>query len=222
MTKKCTFALHQKKFFILTKNVTPITELPIMETFYTVQGEGYYSGRAAFFIRVAGCDVGCVWCDVKDSWDKNEHEVIQVSNLIAQVKESKTDFVVITGGEPGMYDLVYLTQELHKLNVEIAIETSGAYELRGDYDWICLSPKKFKKPVDSVIEKAHELKIVVFNKSDLEWAEAHAAKVPKSCKLYLQPEWDKKEAMSELILSYIIKNTQWRISVQTHKYLGVD
>ena len=221
MIKKCTFALHQSNCIVLN-NSNSITELPIMETFYTVQGEGFYSGRAAFFIRVAGCDVGCVWCDVKDSWDANQHAILQVSDLVNQVKESGTNFVVITGGEPAMYDLNYLTSELHKLVVEIAVETSGAYELKGEYDWVCLSPKKFKKPVDSVISRAHELKIVVFNKSDIEWAESHAEQVPSSCKLYLQPEWEKKEVMSELILSYITKNPQWRISVQTHKYLGVD
>ena len=192
-----------------------------METFYTVQGEGFYSGRAAFFIRIAGCDVGCVWCDVKESWDRNEHEIFQVSALIQQVKETKTDFVVITGGEPAMYDLTHLTQELHQLGVEIAIEISGAYELVGDFDWICLSPKKFKKPVDSILAKANELKIVVFNKSDLEWAETYADLVSGDCKLYLQAEWEKKEKMYELILDYITTNTHWRISVQTHKYLGV-
>lgn len=222
MTKKCTLVLHQKKSIILTKNNTPIIELPIMETFYTVQGEGFYSGRAAFFIRIAGCDVGCVWCDVKDSWDKNEHELFQVSELIKQVRESKADFVVITGGEPAMYNLEYLTKELHKLNVEIAIETSGAYELVGDFDWVCLSPKKFKKPIESVIKLANELKIIVFNKSDLEWAETYADQVSEACKLYLQAEWEKKENMYDLILDYIIRSTQWRISVQTHKYLGVD
>ena len=221
MTRKCIVALHQLKFTALSKP-NPITELPIMETFYTVQGEGFYSGRAAFFIRVAGCDVGCVWCDVKDSWNANEHEILQVSELVNQVKESGTNFVVITGGEPGMYDLSYLTNQLHTLNVEIAVETSGAYELRGEYDWICLSPKKFKKPLDSVISKAHELKIVVFNKSDIEWAETHSKQVPEHCKLYLQAEWEKKEKMYDLILSYITQNSQWRISVQIHKYLGVD
>ena len=221
MTRKCIVALHQLKFTALSKP-NPITELPIMETFYTVQGEGFYSGRAAFFIRVAGCDVGCVWCDVKDSWNANEHEILQVSELVNQVKESGTNFVVITGGEPGMYDLSYLTNQLHTLNVEIAVETSGAYELRGEYDWICLSPKKFKKPLDSVISKAHELKIVVFNKSDIEWAETHSKQVPEHCKLYLQAEWEKKEKMYDLILFYITQNSQWRISVQTHKYLGVD
>lgn len=193
-----------------------------METFYTVQGEGFYTGRPAFFIRVAGCDVGCVWCDVKDSWDANEHKVLQVSDLVKQVKESGTQFVVITGGEPGMYDLNYLTNELHKLNIEIAVETSGAYELKGKYDWICLSPKKFKKPISSVIERANELKIIVFNKSDVKWAEEHAAQVPQECKLYMQAEWEKKEEMYPLVLDYITRHPQWSISVQTHKYLGVD
>ena len=221
MIKKCKFALHPKKSIILTKTATSVTELPIMETFYTVQGEGFYSGRAAFFIRIAGCDVGCVWCDVKESWNRNDHKIFLVSDLITQVKESNTDFVVITGGEPAMYDLTFLTQELHKLGVEIAIETSGAYELIGDFDWVCLSPKKFKKPLDSVVSKAQELKIIVFNKSDIEWAESYASQVSDDCNLYLQAEWSKKEASYELILDYITKNTKWRISVQTHKYLGV-
>ncbi len=221
MIRKCIVAFHQPKFFILS-NISTISELPIMETFFTVQGEGFYAGRAAFFIRVAGCDVGCVWCDVKESWDANDHEMLQVSELVNQVKLSGTNFVVITGGEPGMYDLSYLTGKLHELKVEIAVETSGAYELKGEYDWICLSPKKFKMPLDSVISKAHELKVVVFNKSDIEWAETHAKRVPAKCKLYMQAEWEKKEKMYELILSYITKNPQWRISVQTHKYLGVD
>ena len=193
-----------------------------METFFTVQGEGFYTGRPAFFIRVAGCDVGCVWCDVKDSWNANKHEITRVSTLVNQVKESGTNFVVITGGEPGMYDLTYLTSELHKLEVEIAVETSGAYELKGEYDWICLSPKKFKKPTQSVIDKANELKIIVFNKSDFKWGEEHANQIPKDCKLYFQAEWEKKEEMYPLVMDYITKNPKWRISVQTHKYLGVD
>ena len=221
MTRKCIIALLQQKFIVLNKT-NQVTELPIMETFYTVQGEGFYTGRPAFFIRVAGCDVGCVWCDVKDSWDANEHEIIQVSELVNHVEKSGTNFVVITGGEPGMYDLTYLTSELHKLELEIAVETSGAYELKGEYDWICLSPKKFKKPIKSVIDNADELKIIVFNKSDFQWAESHAKQVPESCKLYLQAEWEKKGEMYPLVLDYITQNPKWRISVQTHKYLGVD
>ena len=193
-----------------------------METFYSIQGEGVYTGRAAFFIRIAGCDVGCVWCDVKESWDKNLHQILEVKTLINQVKETKTDFVVITGGEPGMYDLNYLTQELKKLNVEIAIETSGAYELKGIFDWITLSPKKFKKPIDSVISQAHELKIIVFNKSDFDWAERYANLVNLNCKLFLQTEWDKKETNYPLVFDYILANPKWKISVQIHKYLGVD
>lgn len=201
---------------------TNITELPIMETFYSIQGEGFYAGRSAFFIRIAGCDVGCVWCDVKESWDKNLHEINQVKDLVNQVKESKTDFVVITGGEPGMYDLNYFTQELKNLNVEIAIETSGAYELKGIFDWITLSPKKFKKPIDSVISQANELKIIVFNKSDFDWAERYANLVPPNCKLFLQTEWDKKDINYPLVFDYILANPKWKISVQIHKYLGVD
>jgi 7-carboxy-7-deazaguanine synthase len=221
LTRKWERALRLPNSIILNSTNSQVTELPIMETFYTVQGEGFYSGRAAFFIRIAGCDVGCVWCDVKESWDKSEHEILKVTDLITQVQESNTNFVVITGGEPAMYDLTFLTQELKKLGVEIAIETSGAYDLIGEFDWVCLSPKKFKKPADSVVTRAQELKIIVFNKSDIQWAEDYASQVSDSCKLYLQPEWNKKEAMSELILSYITQHPQWRISVQTHKYLGV-
>jgi len=193
-----------------------------METFYSIQGEGFYAGRAAFFIRIAGCDVGCVWCDVKESWDKNLHKTVQVANLIEEVKNSKTDFVVLTGGEPAMYDLTFLTQELKKINVEIAIETSGAYPLIGNFDWITLSPKKFKKPVDSVISQANELKIIVFNKSDFDWAESYAKQVNPTCKLFLQTEWEKKEEIYPKVFDYILTNPKWKISVQIHKYLGVD
>jgi len=193
-----------------------------METFYSIQGEGFYAGRAAFFIRIAGCDVGCVWCDVKESWDKNLHKTVQVANLIEEVKNSKTDFVVLTGGEPAMYDLTFLTQELKKINVEIAIETSGAYPLIGNFDWITLSPKKFKKPVDSVISQANELKIIVFNKSDFDWAESYAKQVNSTCKLFLQTEWEKKEEIYPKVFDYILTNPKWKISVQIHKYLGVD
>lgn len=221
MTRKCTIASLQPNYISLN-NIKYITELPIMETFYTVQGEGFYTGRPAFFIRVAGCDVGCVWCDVKESWNANEHNIIQVSDLVNQVHESGAKFVVITGGEPAMYDLTFLTSELHELGIEIAVETSGAYELIGEYDWVCLSPKKFKKPISSVFEKANELKIIVFNKTDFQWAEDHAKQVSVDCKLYLQAEWEKKEEMYPLVMDYITQNPTWRISVQTHKYLGVD
>lgn len=196
-------------------------DFPVMEYFYSIQGEGYYSGRAAFFIRIAGCDVGCVWCDVKESWDKNEHEVLSVSFLLEEVKKSGTNFVVITGGEPAMYDLTFLTQQLKEQGIYVAIETSGAYPLKGDFDWVCLSPKKFKAPVESVIKQANELKVIVFNKHDFKWGEQHAAEVNKSCKLFLQPEWSKNEEMSNLIVDYVKENPKWNISLQTHKYLGV-
>lgn len=196
-------------------------DFPIMEYFYSVQGEGYYSGRAAFFIRIAGCDVGCVWCDVKESWDKNEHEVLSVSFLLEEVKKSGTNFVVITGGEPAMYDLTFLTQQLKEQGIYVAIETSGAYPLKGDFDWVCLSPKKFKAPVESVIKQANELKVIVFNKHDFKWGEQHAGEVNENCKLFLQPEWSKNEEMSNLIVDYVKENPKWNISLQTHKYLGV-
>lgn len=195
--------------------------LPIMEYFYSIQGEGYYSGRAAFFIRIAGCDVGCVWCDVKESWDKNEHEVLSLDFLIQQVKQSGTNFVVITGGEPAMYDLTILTKRLKEEGVYIAIETSGAYPLIGDFDWVCLSPKKFKAPVESVVKQAHELKVIVFNTHDFKWGEEHASQVKETCKLYFQPEWSKHEAISMQIVDYVKVNPKWNISLQTHKYLGV-
>ena len=195
--------------------------LPIMEYFYSVQGEGYYSGCPAFFIRLAGCDVGCVWCDVKESWDKNEHEVLTTDFLIDKVKESGTNFCVITGGEPAMYDLTVLTSKLKAQGIYLAIETSGAYPIVGDFDWVCLSPKKFKAPVNSVVEQAHELKIIIFNTHDFKWGEEYAAQVSKECKLFFQPEWSKAEEMSMHIVDYIKANTQWNISLQTHKFLGV-
>ena len=196
-------------------------ELPIMEYFYSIQGEGYYSGRAAFFIRIAGCDVGCVWCDVKESWDRNEHEVLTVDFLLEQVKQSGTNFVVITGGEPAMYDLTVLTKRLKEQGIYVAIETSGAYPLIGNFDWVCLSPKKFKAPVSSVVKQAHELKVIVFNKHDFKWGEEFANQVNENCKLFFQPEWSKHESISMQIVDYVKLNSKWNISLQTHKYLGV-
>lgn len=195
--------------------------IPVMETFYSVQGEGYHSGRAAWFIRLGGCDVGCVWCDVKESWDADAHPLTEVSALVSDVKESGTDFVVVTGGEPCMYNLTELTKALHELGVEIALETSGAYPIQGDFDWICLSPKKFKLPLEENFSKAHELKMIVFNNHDFEWSEELKEKVNPNCKLYLQPEWDKQEKMLPLIIDYVKKNTQWNISLQTHKYMDI-
>lgn len=196
-------------------------KIPLMEDFYSLQGEGYHSGRAAYFIRVAGCDVGCTWCDVKESWDKNQHPVVEVDEILNRVKNSGTDFAVITGGEPGMYDLTELTRALKAENIEIAIETSGAYKLIGDFDWVCLSPKKFKMPIEENYELAQELKMIIFNKHDFKWAEELKAKVSANCKLYLQPEWDKSDEMLPLMVDYVKENVHWNVSLQTHKFLNI-
>ena len=196
-------------------------EIPLMEAFYTIQGEGYHSGRAAYFIRTAGCDVGCVWCDVKESWDENAHPKSSIQSIIEEVKSSKTSFVVITGGEPTMYDLTPLTLALKKIGMEIAIETSGVYPITGQIDWICLSPKKFKFPLEENYTKADELKMIIFNKSDFDWATELKTKVKPTCKLYLQTEWSKSDKMLPLIIDYVKTNTEWNISLQTHKYLDI-
>jgi organic radical activating enzyme len=195
--------------------------LPLMEHFYTIQGEGKYSGRAAYFIRLAGCDVGCVWCDVKDSWDSEKHPLVPIEYIVSPVFESKTDFVVITGGEPAMYDLTTLTNLLHQKGVEIAIETSGCYPLKGAIDWYCFSPKKFKAPVEEAYVKANELKVIIAHPSDFEWAEAHAAKVNANCELYLQPEWSKQDRFLQPIIDYVKANPKWKISLQTHKFMQI-
>ena len=198
-----------------------IEKYPIMEHFFTIQGEGTYSGRAAYFIRIAGCDVGCVWCDVKESWDKDQHRTMTTNEIIEKVTESKTDFVVITGGEPAMYDLRPLVEPLKKMGITIAIETSGCYPLQGDVDWYCFSPKKFKAPCDEAYLRANELKVIISHPSDLEWANKHAEKVLDSCHLFLQPEWSKTEKLLPLIISYVKGNLKWKISLQTHKYMNI-
>lgn len=196
-------------------------ELPLMEDFYSLQGEGFFSGRPAYFIRLAGCDVGCHWCDVKESWDASNHKRVSVSEIVNRVVNAGADFAVITGGEPAMYDLTILTKALRESGIEIAIETSGAYELIGNFDWICLSPKKFKQPLESNFQKADELKMIIFNKHDLVWGEELKTKVRDNCKLYLQPEWDKRNEVLPIMIDYVKKNTVWTISLQTHKYLNI-
>ncbi|MCC5919484.1 MAG: 7-carboxy-7-deazaguanine synthase QueE [Cyclobacteriaceae bacterium] len=195
--------------------------LPLMEDFYTIQGEGAFSGQAAYFVRLAGCDVGCVWCDVKESWDADQHPVIDISEICRRVAASGSRIVVITGGEPLMYNLEPLTAKLKTLGVRIHIETSAAHPLSGQLDWICFSPKKFKAPLEEVYNLAHELKVVVFNASDLKWAETHAAKINPDCKLLLQPEWSKEKGMLPLIIDYVKENPKWQISLQTHKYMDI-
>lgn len=203
------------------KQVDTTKELPVMEHFYTIQGEGFYSGRAAYFVRLAGCDVGCVWCDVKESWDADIHPVMNLNELIAEIVETKTDFCVITGGEPALYNLEGIIEKLKKHNIETAIETSGTSPLVGKIDWYCFSPKKFKKPVAEAYEKADELKIVISHKSDFAWAEGHAEKVKASCKLYLQPEWSKQERFLSEIIEYVKNNPKWSVSLQTHKFMNI-
>ncbi|MEY4351424.1 MAG: hypothetical protein RL078_1501 [Bacteroidota bacterium] len=196
-------------------------KLPVMEHFFTLQGEGYHSGRAAYFIRLAGCDVGCVWCDVKESWTISPSQYLTLDQLLEALSEAATDFVVITGGEPTMHDLTDLTSVLNKNGFEIAIETAGVHPLKGHIDWYCFSPKKFKAPIDEAYSKANELKIVIAHPSDFEWAETHAQKVGPNCKLYLQTEWEKQERLLPLIIDYIKRNKKWRISLQSHKYMQI-
>jgi 7-carboxy-7-deazaguanine synthase len=196
-------------------------ELPVMEHFYTIQGEGFHQGRAAYFIRLGGCDVGCVWCDVKDSWDASKHPMIAIETLVDEVKNTNAELVVITGGEPLMHNLDLLTKKLQEAGLETNIETSGSSPLSGYWDWVCLSPKKFKAPLPEVVPYANELKIVVFNKSDFTWAEEFAAQVSPNCKLYLQPEWSKASIVTALIVEYIKDNPKWELSLQLHKYINV-
>ncbi len=203
------------------KNIDPAVALPVMERFYTIQGEGRYSGRAAYFIRLAGCDVGCVWCDVKESWDAEIHPVLTLEHIVSDVLATPADFVVITGGEPAMYDLTALTDQLHAHGMEIAIETSGCYPLSGAIDWYCFSPKKFKAPCEDAYSKAKELKVVLFHKSDFAWAEKHAGLVNPDCLLYLQPEWSKQEQILPMIIDYVKENPKWKVSLQTHKFMNI-
>ncbi len=192
-----------------------------MEHFFTIQGEGKYSGKAAYFIRIAGCDVGCVWCDVKESWDKEQHALLSISEIIENVVKSNANFVVLTGGEPAMYDLRPLVDQLKSLGIMVAIETSGCYPLKGEVDWYCFSPKKFKAPCDEAYKKANELKVIISHPSDLEWATTHALKVSTNCQLYLQPEWSKSEKLLPLIIEFVKSNQQWKISLQTHKFMNI-
>ena len=192
-----------------------------MEHFYTLQGEGYHQGKAAYFIRLGGCDVGCVWCDVKDSWEAEKHPLFAIAGLVAEVKKTPSEIVVITGGEPLLHNLDELTRQLQAAGLKTNIETSGSSPLSGSWDWICLSPKKFKPPLPAILAQAHELKIVVFNKSDFAWAEKHAALVSDDCRLYLQPEWDKASTIIPLIIDYIKEHPQWELSLQLHKYINV-
>jgi 7-carboxy-7-deazaguanine synthase len=197
------------------------TGLPVMESFYTLQGEGFHQGKAAFFIRLGGCTVGCVWCDVKESWDADKHPRLSVRELVAAAGMHPGRLAVITGGEPLMHDCSELTRELRRAGFATHIETSGAWPVSGEWDWICLSPKKFKAPLPEIVPLAHELKVVVYNKADLAWAEQWAARTSPGCRLFLQPEWSKSATVTPLIIDYIKVNPQWGFSLQLHKYIHV-
>ena len=194
--------------------------LPLMEEFYTIQGEGFHTGKAAYFIRIGGCDVGCHWCDVKESWNAKLHPPTSADSIVANAKKF-ANTVVITGGEPLMWELDYITNALQANNIKTHIETSGAYKLSGTWDWICLSPKKTKLPLAEIYLKCNELKVIVFNKNDFKFAEEQAAKVGPNCELFLQPEWSNREKMIPLIVDYVMKNPKWKVSLQTHKYLKI-
>lgn len=198
-----------------------LTTLPVMEDFYTLQGEGEYQGRAAYFIRLGGCDVGCHWCDVKESWDVNAHPKIAIDEIVGKAQAKKGRLAVITGGEPLMHDLTELCEALKKAGFRRHIETSGAYPLSGEWEWICFSPKKFKEPLPEFYEKAHELKVVIYHKADIAWAEGFAKKMNPNCALLLQPEWGKSATILPLIIDYVKENPQWRVSLQTHKFMQI-
>ncbi len=189
--------------------------------FYSLQGEGYHQGKAAFFIRLAGCDVGCVWCDVKDSWDASKHPVLSIQEIVEAAKAHPSRIAIVTGGEPLLHPLDALTTALKNAGFQTHLETSGSSPMSGSWDWVCLSPKKFKAPLPEAVKAADELKVVVFNKSDFDWANSFAHEITIDCKKYLQPEWDKSDAMTPLVIDYIKANPSWELSAQLHKYIQV-
>jgi len=194
--------------------------LPLMEDFYTIQGEGFHTGKAAYFIRIGGCDVGCHWCDVKESWNADLHPPTLTDEIVQKAKQYAST-VVITGGEPLMWNMDYITGKLKENKMKVHIETSGAYEISGRYDWFCLSPKKSKLPTHDAYARADELKVIVYNKHDFIFAEEQAALVGPGCELFLQPEWSNREKMMPFIVDYVMQHPKWKVSLQTHKYLNI-
>ena len=195
--------------------------LPLMETFYSIQGEGFHAGKPAYFIRLGGCDVGCGWCDVKESWDHGDHQVTNVNKIVSSVNDN-CEIVVVTGGEPLMWDMTTLTSKLKKNKNIVHLETSGAHDISGEWDWICLSPKRKKLPKSSIYSVADELKIIIYNKKDLKFAEEQASKVREECKLFIQPEWKRFDRNKDFLLDFIKENPKWQISLQLHKFMNVD
>lgn len=208
----------------MNKNIQKLVDqgkmLPLMEAFYTIQGEGYHKGTAAYFIRIGGCDVGCHWCDVKESWNADLHPPSETGKIVKDASKY-SDTVVVTGGEPLTWDMTELTKQLKAIGMQVHIETSGAYELSGTWDWICLSPKKTKLPKPEIYKVANELKVIIYNKHDLEFAEEQASKVNNDCILYMQPEWSRRDKVIPLIVDYVMKHPKWKVSLQTHKYLNI-
>lgn len=205
----------------MTYQVQKVDKLPVMEAFYTLQGEGFYSGTPAYFIRLGGCDVGCHWCDVKESWEAEKHPSKTVEEIVNEALQYPARRVVVTGGEPLMYDLSALTEALSNAGFQLNLETAGVYPITGEWDWICFSPKKFKTPLAEYYTKCHELKVIIFNQSDFEWAESHSKLLNDSALRFLQTEWSKSEQLLPSIISYIQSNTAWRLSLQTHKYINI-
>ena len=205
----------------VTTETTITVKLPVMEHFYTIQGEGFYQGKAAYFVRLGGCDVGCTWCDVKESWLAEKHPLWTVGEIVEEVKKSGAKLCVITGGEPLTYNLAELTHSLHQNGIKTHVETSGAYPLSGEWDWICVSPKRFKLPLDECLNACNELKSVIFHRNDIRWAEENAVKVSKDCKLFLQPEWSNEKEILPVIVEYVKEHQQWEISLQIHKYMDI-
>ena len=195
--------------------------LPLMEAFYSIQGEGYHQGKAAVFIRLAGCDVGCHWCDVKESWNASEHPLVTINEIISRITQHASDMAVVTGGEPLMYNLDTLTRRLKLEGFKTHIETSGTYPLSGEWDWICLSPKKLKPVSETIYNIADELKVIIYNKSDFKWAESCRSYLKPACKLYLQPEWGRSEYVLPLMIDYIKQHPEWEISLQIHKFMHI-
>ena len=204
-----------------SREVKVVDKLPVMESFYTLQGEGMHQGKAAYFIRLGGCEVGCVWCDVKESWDAEAHPSYSVEEIIKKAEEFPGRLAVVTGGEPLMYQLDELTEKLQNTGFQTNIETSGVYPISGKWDWVCFSPKKFQTPVDSIYEHADELKVVIYHRSDFKFAEKHAKLVKNECHLLLQPEWSKQGEILPLIIEYVKQNPKWKVSLQTHKFMEI-
>ena len=192
-----------------------------MEHFYTLQGEGYHAGKAAYFVRLGGCDVGCSWCDVKESWLAEKHPQRSIATITDEVRASGASMCVVTGGEPLMYNLDALTHSLHRAQIRTHLETSGAYPLSGEWDWICVSPKRFKLPLMPCLKAAHELKVVIWHRNDLRFAEENAAQVSEHCQLFLQPEWSREKELLPMLIEYVKKHPAWRLSLQIHKYMNI-